>query len=108
MRLITILAVLFRERQILAVQDGYSPNSPYLFIDLPDSVLVCPKEATTIEPFMYEGFDYAFVEGLDQVKYNIALFGRQWRQGLTCYYASSHPIAKRYDFLINRINFKIF
>jgi len=95
MRFLAIFVFLFREQQILAVQNGYSAISQHKFLDLPESVLVCPKEATTIEPFMYEGYDYAFVEGLDIAKYYIAVFGRQWRQGLTCYYASNFPIMKK-------------
>ena len=95
MRLFAILAVLIRENGILAVQDGYNVLASHIYKDLPDSVLICPKEATSIEPFMYEGYDYAFVEGLDIARYNIAVFGRQWRQGLNCYYASSYPVLKR-------------
>ena len=95
MRLFAIFALLIREKGILAVQDGYNVIARHIYKDLPESVLICPKEATSIEPFMYEGYDYAFVEGLDITKYNIAVFGRQWRQGLTCFYASSYPILKK-------------
>ena len=94
MRLFALLAYLITEKRILAVQDGYSAVARHTYKVLPDSVLICPKEATAIEPFMYEGYDYAFIEGEDIARYNIAIFGRQWRQGLTCYYASSYPLLK--------------
>ena len=86
--MIWLIFLLFREFS-LAVQNGVDPAAGFRFKRLNDTVLKCPKEATNVEPFLYEGYDYAFVEGVDIAPYNIPTFDRQWRQGLTCYYASS-------------------
>lgn len=105
-RMIWLIILLFREFSV-AVPNGVLPVAEWTYKELPESVLKCPKEATNVEPFMYEGFDEAFVEGPFITAYNIPIFDRQWRQGLTCYYASSFLTNNQSVFLLLSNQLKI-